>query len=67
MLQRQPLATSAALVKLTGLTSATVNKTLANLAELGIVTELTQRQRGRVFCYRGYVELLNVELETARA
>ena len=66
VLQRQPLATSTALVKLAGLTSATVNKTLTNLAALGIVTELTQRQRGRVFCYRRYVELLNVELEPAR-
>lgn len=66
-LQRQPLATSAALVKMTKLTSATVNKTLANLETLGIVAELTQRQRGRVFCYRRYVELLNVELEPARA
>ncbi len=65
-LQRQPLATSTALVKMAGLTSATVNKTLANLTELGIVVELTQRKRGRVFCYRRYVELLNVELEPAR-
>ena len=62
-LQRQPLATSAALVKATGLTSATVNKTLAHLGALGIVTELTQRQRGRVFSYRRYVELLNAELD----
>ncbi len=66
LLQRQPLATSTALVKLAGLTSATVNKSLANLQELGIVDELTQRQRGRVFSYRRYVELLNVELEPTR-
>ena len=66
VLQRQSLATSTALVKLTGLTSATVNKSLANLEALDIVTELTQRQRGRVFSYRRYVELLNVELEPAR-
>ena len=46
-----------------GLTPATVNKSLANLEALGIVAELTQRQRGRVFSYRRYVELLNVELE----
>jgi Fic family protein len=63
VLQRQPLATSTALVKLVGLTPATVNKSLANLEALGIVAELTQRQRGRVFSYRRYVELLNVELE----
>jgi len=62
-LQRQPLATSATLVKITGLTPATVNKTLGHLRQLGIVAELTQRQRGRVFSYRRYVELLNSELE----
>jgi Fic family protein len=62
-LQRQPLATSAALVKQTGLTAATVNKSLSHLRELGIVSELTQRRRGRVFGYQRYVKLLNAELE----
>lgn len=58
-LQRQPLATSASLVKTTGLTPATVNKSLAHLERLGIVTELTSKQRGRVFNYGQYVEILN--------
>jgi Fic family protein len=62
-LQRQPIATSAALVKTTGLTAATVNKSLAHLEKLGIVGELTNRQRGRVFSYRRYVEELAAELE----
>ena len=66
-LQRQPLATSAALVKATRLTPATVNKSLDHLSVLEIVSELTQRQRGRVFSYRRYVELLNVELDEPRA
>ena len=58
-LQRQPIATAAALVKATKLTMATVNKSLAHLEKLGAVTELTNRQRGRVFSYGGYVDLLN--------
>ncbi len=62
-LQRQPLATSAALVKATKLTPATVNKSLAHLERVGIVGELTSRQRGRVFSYRRYVEHLSAELE----
>ena len=62
-LQRQPLATSTALVAATGLTPATVNKSLVHLSKLRIVAELTKRQRGRVFSYRRYVELLNAELE----
>jgi Fic family protein len=62
-LQRQPIATSTALVTATGLTAATVNKTLAHLIELDIVTELTNRRRGRVFSYRRYVEELTAELD----
>ena len=64
-LQRQPVASAATLGAATGLTAATVNKTLAHLVRLGIVAETTARQRGRVFAYAGYVELLNSELESA--
>jgi Fic family protein len=62
-LQRQPIVTSAALVKATALTAATVNKSLAHLESLGIVGEPTNRQRGRVFSYRRYIEELTRELE----
>jgi len=64
-LQRQPIATSAALVKATRLTPATVNKSLAHLERIGVVGELTNRQRGRVFSYRKYVEELAAGLEEA--
>ena len=63
-LQRQPIATSAALVKATRLTPATVNKSLAHMERLGVVAEVTNRQRGRVFSYLEYVEELAAELET---
>jgi hypothetical protein len=46
------------------LTPATVNKSLAHLERLGIVTELTNRQRDRVFSYRRYVDELAAELES---
>lgn len=61
-LQRQPIATSAALAKATRLTPATINKSLAHLERVGIVSEVTNRQRGRVFSYRRYVEKLAAEL-----
>ena len=64
-LQRQPIATAGALVKATRLTAATVNKSLAHLERIGVVGELTQRRRGRVFSYRRYVEILGSELEPA--
>ena len=66
-LQRQPVATAASLAKATRLTQATVNKTLAHLRNAGVVTELTERRRGRVFAYGAYVELINAELEAAPA
>lgn len=64
-MQRQPITTSAALVKVTELTAATVNKSLAHLERLGVVTELTNRHRDRVFSYRQYVDELAAELEGA--
>ena len=58
-LQRRPIATAASLVAATGLTPATVNKSLAHLELTGVVTELTRKQRGRVFSYARYVDILN--------
>ena len=61
-LQRQPVTTAAALEKDTGLALATVNRVLVQLGGLGIVEEITRRQRNRIFSYRGYVDVLNTEL-----
>lgn len=58
-LQRQPIATAASLGAATGLSPATVNKSLAHLERLAIVKELTSRQRGRVFSYAPYIAILN--------
>jgi len=58
-LQRQPIATAASLTATTGLTPATVNKALVHLERLGVVAELTRKQRGRVFSYARYAEILN--------
>ena len=58
-LQHKPIATAASLGAATGLTPATVNKALANLERIGVVTELTLKQRGRVFSYTRYVDILN--------
>jgi len=58
-LQRQPIVTAASLVAATGLTPATVNKALAHLERIHVVTELTRKQRGRVFSYARYIAILN--------
>ncbi len=58
-LQRQPIATAASLANATGLTQATVNKSLAHLERINVVVELTSKQRGRVFSYSRYTDILN--------
>ena len=58
-LQKRPIATAASLVKATRLTPATVNKSLAHLERIKVVSELTQKQRGRVFSYTRYAAILN--------
>lgn len=62
-LQRHPLITAAALSNTTKLTPATVNKTLAHLRRLGIVTEVTSRRRGRIFSYEKYNAIINEGME----
>lgn len=61
-LQRQPLATAGALSMTTGLSMATVNKTLGLLESIGLVHKLTERRRDRVFAYSEYIALINVGL-----
>lgn len=58
-LMEHPIATSNWLVEKTGLTPATVNKSLANLEQLGVVRELTAQKRNRLFSYQGYVDIMN--------
>jgi Fic family protein len=58
-LQRQPIATAGSLVKATGISPATINKCLVHLERLGVVAELTQKRRSRIFSYVRYVEILN--------
>jgi len=60
-LQKQPIATSNSLVDETKLTPATVNKSLVHLERIGLVQELTNRRRGRVFSYQRYVKLLSAD------
>ncbi|MBF0133308.1 MAG: Fic family protein [Magnetococcales bacterium] len=54
-----PIATSGWLSDKTGLTPATVNKALERLERLGIIRELTKRQRNRLFSYVQYIKILD--------
>jgi len=63
-LMEHPIVTSNWLVEKTGITPATVNKTLGHLEQLGIVRELTAQKRNRLFSYSRYVEIMNRGTET---
>ena len=58
-MQKTPFLTAPKARDLTRLTTPTVNAALGELQRLGIVTEVTGRSRGRVYCYKAYVDLLN--------
>jgi Fic family protein len=53
-----PITTSNFLVQKTGLTPATVNKSLRHLSDLGVIHELTSRRRNRIFLYTAVLDLL---------
>ncbi|NOQ41990.1 MAG: winged helix-turn-helix transcriptional regulator, partial [Desulfuromusa sp.] len=62
-LMERPIATSGWLAEKTGITPATVNKTLGHLQQLGIVRELTAQKRNRLFSYSRYIEIMNLGTE----
>ncbi len=66
-LQERPIATAAVLVEKTGLTPATVNKSLVQLMNLGMVRELTRQKRNRVYSYTSYLDILNQGTERPEA
>ena len=56
-LYQRPITTSAALAIRLGLSSATIDRILADLLQLGTIAEMTGRQRNRVFYFREYYHL----------
>lgn len=63
VLQSTPIGTATSLAAATGLTPATVNKALAHLEHLAVIVELTSKQRGRIFSYARYIDILNEGME----
>jgi len=66
VLQRTPIATIPHLAKKTHRTLPTIAKALDVLMELGIVREITGKQRRRVYSYRRYISLLSEGTEPLR-
>lgn len=65
-LQRAPMLTITRAMKLTGYTHPTLTKSFGTLESLGIVREISGRQRGRTFEYRSYLRLLDDGTEPLR-
>ncbi|MFC4486327.1 Fic family protein [Tepidiphilus baoligensis] len=58
-LRRRPVATIGVLAQQTGVSFATAARHVEALAQLGILRELTQKSRERVFAYQRYLDILN--------
>jgi Fic family protein len=59
LMQRRPLITIQVAAKELKLSLPTVGKSLEHLVDLGIVREVTGKQRRRVFSYRKYLDVLD--------
>jgi Fic family protein len=57
-LQQRPVANAGQIAKRTKLSMPVISRVLAALERIGVVREITGRQRDRVFSYAGYVRIL---------
>lgn len=57
-LERKPLAVISEIVEALNLSTPTVTASIQKLEELGLVREITGKQRGRVFVYEKYLRIL---------
>ena len=58
-LQQNPILAVPAAAEQLGLSAPTVTKAIAYLEKLGIVAEITGKQRNRRYAYRRYLEILS--------
>jgi Fic family protein len=63
ILMGRPIITSNWLVKQTGITAATINKSLINLEKLNIIKQTTSSKRNRIYRYEKYWQIMNEGVE----
>ena len=66
LLRSMPLITIAQASQETHISAPTVTAALTRLQELGIVSEITSRRRGKLYSYEKYISLLNEGTEPIR-
>lgn len=59
LMQRKPLTSVASAARQLRLSEPTVQKSLDGMTELGIVREVTGKQRRRIYAYAQYLDILN--------
>lgn len=64
--QRNPIFSIASAAEKTGLTFPTASSAVQHLRGLGILHEITKKQRRRLFVYRAYLRILNEGTEPLR-
>ena len=62
-LQTHPITSIASAVEKLNISKPTANKAMNELSKLGIIREVSGKQRGRVFVYDKYLEILNRSFE----
>jgi len=65
-LQRNPIMSIPAAAKTIGISAPTVAKSLEHMQKLGMLREITGRQRHRMFVYDAYLAILNEGMEPIR-
>jgi len=66
LLQQKPIINIPDAAKKLGISVPTITKSVQHLEDLGIVREITGKQRGRAFAYSGYLEILSRGTEPLR-
>ena len=62
-LQKHPITKAAKVKKACGLSLPTALRALSILEELGIVKELTGKERHKIFAYQAYLDILSTGTE----
>jgi Fic family protein len=59
LMQQRPILTIAKAAALSETTFPTASSALANLESLGLIKEISGKQRGRIYAYQAYLNILN--------
>jgi Fic family protein len=65
-MQRNPIVSIPAAARKIGISAPTVSKSLDHMQRLGILREITGRERHRLYVYEDYLAILNEETEPIR-